>query len=58
MAEKELLKQVIAQLSLDLKEAREFVDVSDDSMEYREAVMYYKGIEHTVQYLCDLYHTL
>lgn len=55
---KALLEKVIGQLSLDLKEAREFIDVGDNSSAYREAVMYYKGIEHAVQYLCDLYHAL
>lgn len=58
MSNKEFLEKVIAQLSLDLKTAREFVDVGDDDNAYREAVMYYKGIEHAVEFLCNLYHTM
>lgn len=58
MSNKEFLEKVIAQLSVDLKTAREFVDVGDDDNAYREAVMYYKGIEHAVEFLCNLYHTM
>lgn len=58
MSNKEFLEKIIAQLSLDLKDAREFIDVGDDEGTYREALMYYKGIEHAVNFLCNLFHAL
>lgn len=58
MNNKEFLEKIIAQLSLDLKDAREFIDVGDDESNYREALMYYKGIKHAVEFLCNLYHTI
>lgn len=58
MSNKEFLEKIIAQLSLDLKDAREFIDVGDDENDYREALMYYKGIEHAVIFLCNLFHTM
>lgn len=58
MSNKEFLEKIIAQLSLDLKDAREFINVDDDENTYREALMYYKGIEHALEFLCNLFHTI
>ena len=58
MSNKEFLEKIIAQLSVDLKDAEEAVYVDDGDAAYREAVMYYKGIEHAVEFLCNLYHSI
>ena len=57
MTEKEFLEKIIAQLSLDLKEARDTADEAA-GLGVVEAVAYCKGLEHAVEFLCNLFHSL